>query len=211
MKRLWIYGAGGLGLEILDLALCCGYEQERLGFLDDSRDADSKVEGTVVSPGLDHENCLFQSGDEVVVGVGSPAIRAKLWERLTARKITAPVLVAPTAVVSPSATIEPGCLIFHYCFISALVNLSGNNLVNVRASLAHHAQVGLHSVVGPGATMLGQTSVGARSELGGGSYIYPEQSAGDEVTIGMGACVFKDVESGATAAGNPARIFSKSS
>jgi len=210
-KRLWIYGAGGLGLEVLELAHCCGYPDSRLGFLDDACTSESTLEGCVVSPGLESEACIFKPEDEVIIALGNPDLRAKLWERLASRDITSPTLIAPTAVVSRNASIEPGCIVFHYGFISALVHLAENAILNAGVMVAHHGRVGRHSVIGPGTILLGNVTVGERTELGACSRVYPGQSLGDEATVGMGSCVFKDVESGATAAGNPARTFSQKS
>lgn len=48
--------------------------------------------------------------------------------------------------------------------------------------------------------------IGANVWIGGGALILPGVSIGDDAIIGAGAVVTRDVPSGATAAGNPARL-----
>ncbi|GGE54295.1 nodulation protein [Agaricicola taiwanensis] len=49
-------------------------------------------------------------------------------------------------------------------------------------------------------------SIGANCWIGGGALIMPGITIGDDVIIGAGAVVTRDVPSGATAVGNPARV-----
>lgn len=81
-------------------------------------------------------------------------------------------------VIGQTAEIGEGCTIFHG------VTLGGKG-----AGEKRHATVGARVMIGAGAQLIGPVVIG------------------DDVKIGAGAVVVKDVPSGVTVVGNPARIL----
>ena len=77
-----------------------------------------------------------------------------------------------------------------------------DNLVHV----AHGAQIGKHCLLAAGAIVGGSVKIGDNCVLWVNSCIRDHVTIGDNVTVGMGSVVTKDVPSGVTIYGSPAKI-----
>ena len=75
-EPLFIYGAGGLGKEILSLVRALGYF-EPAGFLDDGIRKNTTVKGLKVLGGLDVLN-TFSTPVNVILALGDPASKSIL-------------------------------------------------------------------------------------------------------------------------------------
>lgn len=73
------------------------------------------------------------------------------------------------------------------------------------AHVGHDAQIGADCNVAPNAVIGGCVTVGNRVKIGMGATIRPHVRIGDDVVIGNGAAVVRDIPSGQTWAGVPAR------
>lgn len=100
----------------------------------------------------------------------------------------------------------------HTCIDRAVVGstIIGNgtridNLVHI----GHGAHIGENCLLVAGSVIGGSARIGSRVFIGMGALIKNKVTIGDDVTIGMGSVVTKDVPSGETWVGNPARKLEK--
>lgn len=203
---LAIYGSGGLGREVFDLA----YRRNLLSnlwskiiFINDFID-----EGNVYGVPVIHFDTLLKnkSDYEVVIAVGEPSSREKLYQKLTDNKIKSATLIDPTALVSPSAVIEEGTIVSEYSTIHCNVKIGKNCLIQPYCCLGHDIQIGNHTVLSAYFSPGGGTVFGDKVYCGMHSIVKEKLTIGDSAVVAMGAVVFNNVSPHSVVIGNPARI-----
>lgn len=205
---LLIYGSGGLGREVYDLAIRINNENQRwseIAFIDDIR-PDSELDGVKV---LKFSEILQLENTEFIVAVGEPNSREKLYQKLKENNQKIATLIDPSAIVSNSATIEEGCIISAFVLIAANSYIHTNSLIQPFVVIGHDSVIGKHSIVSAGVLPGGGIVTGEKVYIGMGATIKEKLTIGDNTIIGMGACVFQDIPSGVIALGNPARVMRK--
>ena len=203
---LGIYGSGGLGREIYEIAIRRNVASSlwnQIVFIDDFSD-----EGDYFGTKRIQFNSLKINKNEYecVIAVGEPLSREKLFQKLTEEDIKLTCLTDPTAIVSPTAKIKSGTLICEFSTIHSGVELGYNTLIQPFCDIGHDIKVGNHTVLSPFCAPGGRTVFGDRVFVGLQSSIMDLLTIGDDAIVGMGAAVFRDVPAGATVVGNPARI-----
>lgn len=200
-----IYGAGGFGLETLDICLSAmaagSVPKRRLSFIVDSS-AQKEVLGY---PVLELVDC--QRGALVTIAVGEPAVRTKLAAKVAAAGLKLTSAIAPSAVISPSATIEEGVIIAPLCSVQACAFIGRNAAVNTMAIVGHDVQVGEDAVISSMVNLGGAVKVGRRAYIGMGGMIRENLTVGADSIVGMGSVVHNDVPEEVIAMGNPARVL----
>jgi sugar O-acyltransferase (sialic acid O-acetyltransferase NeuD family) len=206
---LIVLGAGGTGLDVLDLieALRAAGGAERcVGFLDDARPVGTLVGGIPVLGPLGDAGGWPSAA--LVDALGSPAsyrAREGAVARAGADPGRFPPLVHPRATVSPRATVGRGALVFAGAVVGAEARLGEHVIVLANAVVNHGTGVGDYSIVASGATVSGMVRVGRACYLGAGSHVIQRAAVGDGALVGMGAVVTRDVAANAVVVGNPAR------
>jgi sugar O-acyltransferase (sialic acid O-acetyltransferase NeuD family) len=204
-KRLLIYGAGGLGREVLSLVTSLP-EWEAIGFIDDQKAANTVVDGLKI---IGDWHYLENSEEEVnvVLALGNPVIKKQLIGTLTNKKILFPSLVDPSAIIqSPSTvTLGEGVIICAGSILTTSIVIGNHVLINLKATIGHDVMVGNFSSIMPGVNVAGEVSVGSSVLIGSGANVINGITIGNGSTIGMGAVVLNDVSEGATVVGVPAR------
>ena len=204
--RLAIYGTGGLGKEVMDIAVrrnSLFAEWSDIWFINDFRE-----EGELHGARCVHfETLLKHKADfSCVVGVGEPSDREKLFGKLQKNRVAVAGLVDPSAIVSPSAKVGEGSIICEYTVVHANAVVGRNCLIQPFAAVAHDVHVGDHSVLSSFCVVGGSSVFGIRAFAGMHSSVKEKLTIGDDVIIAMGAVVFQNLPDGVTVIGNPARI-----
>ncbi len=200
--RIAIFGLGGFGREILNLA----------------RAAAREISGTVVfvadSPGGDAAGVEVigcdQLGpdDRLAIALGDSAARRAVAERL--HEVVPATLIAATAVIGPEVEIGEGAVICDHCTVTASARIGRHFQCNIYSYVAHDCRIGDFVTFAPRVSCNGNVWIGDGAYVGTGAVI-KQGTAGKPIvigagaTIGMGAVVTKSVPPGVTVIGNPAR------
>ena len=204
--KLGIYGSGGLGREVYEIALrrnAASSLWEEIVFIDDIHDAGDYY-GT---KRIGFETLLgSKEVYECVIAVGEPASRELLYKKLISKDVGLTSLVDTTAIISPTAKIGAGVIVCEYSTIHTEVELGVNSLIQPVCDVGHDIKVGKHTVLSPYCAPGGGTIFGDRVFVGMKASIVEMLTIGDDAIIGMGSAVFRDVPPGSTVIGNPARV-----
>lgn len=205
-KPLLIYGAGGLGREVMSLLLALP-EWSPEGFVDDNVPAGQGVmHGLVVKGGLAFLNAYPEPID-VVIGIGDPHSKAALVRSIVNPHVRYPVIIHPAAILQNRAAIQcgAGCIITAGCILTTDIALGDHVLLNLNVTVGHDTALGHYTSVMPGANISGRVKIGASAYIGSGANVRNSVVVGEGSVVGMGAVVVRDVPAGITVAGVPAK------
>lgn len=210
-SMLGIYGAGGLGRETLDLIDAINKSAPTWGdilFIDDCG-THVNVEGIPVKS-LD---CFLEAakGQEakVIVAVGEPSLRKKLYDRAAQGGLDFATLIHPNVQVGRGTRVGKGCIIQYGTFISCDVTLGDNILLQPNCSIGHDSIVGTGCVLSSYVCIAGHCRIGEGTYLGLNSPVREGTTIGCNSIVGMGSVVMRDILDDVIAMGNPARAMQK--
>lgn len=207
MKNVIIYGASGHGRVVGDIVrLSKGYSL--FGFIDDDEQmVGGKFCGVLV---IGNKGTIIKSSKEWVnyffhIGIGDNAVRNGISKELSNSGLNVLTLIHPSAVIANDVTIGKGCAIMAGAVINSGTVIGDNVILNTGCTVDHDCRIadGVH--ISPGVNIAGDVIIGEESHVGLGSSIIPGIRIGGRATVGAGAVVIRDVESGVTVVGNPAR------
>lgn len=145
----------------------------------------------------------------VMLGIGSPSVRARIARQLVAEDaILTRVVPPPAYLLHSSVTFGPGSFCAHICRVGPNVEI-GEGAQVLGMMLAHDVRVGDYSNVNVHASVLGHVDIGREVNIAPHAVIAngtPERRLriGDGAIIGVGAVVTADVPERARMVGNPA-------
>ncbi|MFD1468831.1 acetyltransferase [Hymenobacter caeli] len=210
-RPLVIFGAGGLGREVLDLVRqlnAAGAGWDVRGFYDDAAPAAPTVAGL---PYLGTSAALNATAEPlaVAVAVGSSAGRAAVAGRLTSGQLAFPALVHPGVVLGPAQRIAvgAGCVIQQGCILTCDITLGRFVLLNLGCTVGHDAALGDFCSLMPRVNVGGAARLAPGVYLGTGATVIQGISVGEDTTVGAGAVVVRDLPARVTAVGVPARVI----
>lgn len=201
--RLLILGAGGHGRAVADLAGQAGWTvagfTERPGV---ARDGDVLGnDGDVAA--------LARMGriDAAVVGVGNTALvrRVELYELIRELGLVVPPLVHPRAVRSGTCRVAEGSVVFAGAVLGTGVDIGANVVCYSGVIAEHGCRIADHVYLSPGVVLSGDVTVERGAFLGAGAVVCPGLTVGKGALVAAGAVVVRDVPSGETVVGVPAR------
>ena len=210
MRPLVIYGAGGFAREVLELIRDINREQESwsvLGFLSDDRDSWGSIINDL--PILGGEPWLDSQADgvSVVFGIGSPAAKLQITQRLRSRKLQWPSLIHPNVVISQRVAVGTGVVITAGNILTTEITLGDFSMVNLACTIGHDCMIGRYTTISPGVNVSGYVHLGDGCDVGTGSAFVQGVAVGEWSIIGAGAVVAKTVPANCTAVGVPARVI----
>ncbi len=143
MKRLVIFGAGGYGQTVADLARQSG-RYEQICFLDDQATGADVV-------GKCADFLRFVDVDtEMYPAFGNNAGRLQWLDRLQEQNIPIPTLIHATAYVSPTVQIDPGTMVLPHAVVNTGCHVERGCIVNCGAIVDHECVLkeGVHVCLG---------------------------------------------------------------
>jgi sugar O-acyltransferase (sialic acid O-acetyltransferase NeuD family) len=210
--KLFVYCAGGLGKEVLDIAkrvVLTHGTWDALNFIDDNPALGKEFYGAQVYA-FDEFIEKFDLNDvEVVIANGEPAIRRIIYDKVKARGVKLGRVIDPSAIIADTVKLGEGVIITSYCSVVSDAELGANVLLNCKAIVGHDIKVGAHTVISSMVNVGGACIIGESSYVGMGVQIKEGLKIGSEAIVGMGSVVYNDVPDEMIAIGNPARPMRK--
>lgn len=197
-----LFGAGGHAKVVLE-ALFAGTPDIRVEVRDDA----PAMAGIPILGHAVRVPCLNGDMHDVVihVAIGSNVARRRLALASCQAGAKLINIVHPAASLSPSATMGNGVFVAAMAVIGAESRIAEGVIVNHGAIVDHDCRIGAWTHVAPRAVLGGGVHVGAGVLLGSGCVVLPGLEIGDGATVGAGAVVTRDVPSGKTVMGVPAK------
>ncbi|MGI4883416.1 MAG: NeuD/PglB/VioB family sugar acetyltransferase [Janthinobacterium lividum] len=213
-RPLVIFGAGGLGREVLALVQQLPPSPggapawEVRGFYDDAAPATPTVAGL---PYLGTNADLNATAEPlaVAVAVGSSAGRAAVVGRLTSGQLAFPALVHPGVALGPAQRISlrEGCIVQQGCMLTCDIVLERFVFLNLGCTVGHDAVLGEFCSLMPRANVGGGARLAPGVYLGTGATVIQGVHVGEYTTVGAGAVVVRALPARATAVGVPAAVI----
>ncbi len=209
-KVLGIYGAGGMGREILELAKIINKKEctwEEFVFIDDGNVA--PVINSVPVYSYVNAKEKYLSNLEVTVGIGEPITREKIFCKLKADNIDTPTLIHPEVVIPETTSVGEGVTINMGSFVSCNVKIEDYVYIQPHTNIGHDDVLKEGSMISGFCNLAGAVTIGKYTYLGLSVAVKQLVRIGDYSVIGMGSIVYKDIEDDVIAMGNPARAMKK--
>ena len=213
VKKIAIYGAGGLGREVAG-----GIQRinnsgkanwELVGFYDDAIELGTEVShyGTVLG-GMEELNAVNEPL-ALAIAVGTPKSRKLIKERITNMNIYFPNLIAPSFRILDSLTFRmgQGNIIQDNCSVTCDVEIGSFNVLNGSNAMGHDVKLGDFNVMMPGVRMSGEAQAGNCNLFGADSVVLQRVRIGNNVTLGAGSVLMTKPKDGHTYIGVPAKKF----
>jgi sugar O-acyltransferase (sialic acid O-acetyltransferase NeuD family) len=185
---IYVVGAGGFGREVTQWARDAGLVVDRL--LDQGDDD------------LD-----FTPADWFLCGLGEPALKKVVCERLKSRGARFRTLVHPTATIAPNATIGEGAIVCPHAVVSVDAVVGRLVTINCAATVGHDTVVGDYTSISSHADICGHARLGEGVLMGSHASILPHAVAGDWSIVGSGSVVVKEAPAKSTVMGVPASVI----
>ena len=203
---LGIYGAGGIGREVLELARnieSVTHRWNKILFIDDGDIP--PVVNTVEVIKVNDLFSSYSSNIEVAIAVGEPSTREKLWYKLREHNVPTATLVHPSVHVPESSILGQGVIIQVGSFISCNLRIGDNIYIQPYSNVGHDCVIGENTVISTGACLAGGLRIGRNVYIGMGAVLKEFISIGNDSIVGMASAVYKDIDENTVVMGNPAR------
>lgn len=204
-RKIVIFGFGGLAREYESIVANCGHGVT--GFVDVvARDSPRML--CRQDEAEERLEALVGGAYDFLVAIGTPSALASTVELARRLPSARPCDNMIHAMASVMGDVSLGHANVFYPGAVAMtgVRLGSFNCVCPAATLGHDATLGDCNVITPGVHLSGHVVIGNRVLVGTGAVILPGVKVGDGAVIGAGSVVTKDVPSGATVFGVPARV-----
>ncbi|GHT77563.1 serine O-acetyltransferase [Bacteroidia bacterium] len=212
MKDIAIYGAGGLGREIIwiiDQINELKPTWNLVGFFDDTKIIGDKIAGN--NPVLGGLKELNEWKDElaVVLAFGNPnsvwLVRSKINNSL----LSFPNIIHPNLRCPDinSLLIGKGNIITGNCVFSCDVSIGNFNLFNGSVCLGHDVKIGSYNTLMPAVRISGNVEIGERNLFGLCSIVLQQLNIGEGITLTPGSVLLHKPKNNSIYIGNPAKLF----
>jgi sugar O-acyltransferase (sialic acid O-acetyltransferase NeuD family) len=210
-KLLGVYGAGGLGKEVLSLIVSSQTNLDpneyEVCFIDDL-----SITGTREVQVFNQEEFFSKKFDfyGFVLAVSDPKQRANLSLEMERRGGVPLTIIATSVIRIGRNQCGRGSILFPGTVISNDTVIGDFSIVNAQSYVGHDVEIGDFVTISPGTTICGNVVLEDQVFVGAGASIMPGNPSkklriGRNSVIGLGATVIIDTAKNSVVAGNPAR------
>lgn len=209
--KLGIYGAGGLGREVFELANVINNRYKfwtEIVFIDDAK--------VIINPRqlqILKFNEIKSKYDldkfEVCIAIGEPAVRKNLFDKLTSSNIKIRSLIHPEVYIPKSTKVGKGTIINKFVSITSDIIIGENVYIHPMACIGHDSIIGKNAIISSFVDVAGNCIVGDEVFLAIGTILKHGITVGEKSILGLGSIVHKNIPSNIIAMGNPARAMKK--
>ena len=139
------------------------------------------------------------------LGIGTPATRRIVAEKLEAGGWQPVTLIHPSASVGSNTGVGEGSIICGGVQVSTNSRLGRHVHLNPNATIGHDAELADYVSINPGAIVSGEVRISTNVLVGSGAVILQGLSVAANCTIGASACVTHDVPPASVVRGIPGR------
>lgn len=208
-KRIIILGAGGLAREIINFFDAVDVDGELLTidyYLDDTGPSFEKFDYKIDYLGS-ISDFSPENKDYFILAVADPALKHKIFEKLSGFHDRFLKIIHPTAIVAKTARIGIGSVIFPYSIVSADAVIGEFVNINSMSSVGHDAIIGNFSTLSAHVDVTGGVNVGVDVFFGTSACVIPRIKIGDRAKIGAGATVMRSIKDDQSVYTLPAKRF----
>jgi sugar O-acyltransferase (sialic acid O-acetyltransferase NeuD family) len=204
-KILAVYGAGGIGREILVIA----QEQNRwdkIVFIDDLIVLESINDCEIYSFN-DFIKHFKDWNIEIVISVGEPNQRNAILSKIKKFNLILVNLFFINFKFPVYSNFGTGNIINYGTLMLTDITIGNNCYINKNVVLGHDVKIGDNVVISPCVSIGGGTIVADEVFIGTGAVLRDQISIGKGSIIGMGSVVIGSIPEFAVVVGNPAKII----
>lgn len=203
MKNIVIVGSGGFAKEtkwILDRIVREGGCWHFCGYIDKETNGENIL-------GDDSYLLNIDEKIDVLIAIGNPAIRKKLYEKYSSNSnIRFPNLIDPTVEISESVKLGCGNIICAKNVITVDISIGDFNIINLGCTVGHDVTIGDFNTINPAANISGNVNIAGMTEIGTGTKIIQGKNIGEGAVAAAGAVIIDDVLPNTMVAGVPAVV-----
>lgn len=206
MKRIAIFGAGGVGKEIIMTIEAINAQNKKweiMGFYED--DQCVKIPGNYSRLGNIDDLVNYQGEINLILALSDNNTKAKIYNRIKNTRIRFINIIHPTALISRSATIGIDNIIGPYTVIGPTTIIGNHSYVGSHSNIGHDTQVDDHCSIMPGCMISGNVILKEASFIGTGAKILQGLTIQKNSIVGAGAVVTKSTLVKETVVGIPAK------
>lgn len=200
---LGIYGAGGAGKEVKEIAEELGQWSEMI-FIDDTVPADI-YKGIRRMPFEEFKSECTPMNAEIVIALGEPKHKITLYNKVKEAGFSFANVIHSTAWISPSSQIGKGVVLRAGVRINADSVIGDNVTIQEYSCVGHDVVIENHSQIAGFVIIGGHTTIGEATYIGLSVPVKDGSNIGSHSIVGMGSVVTRDIPDNVIAMGNPAR------
>jgi sugar O-acyltransferase (sialic acid O-acetyltransferase NeuD family) len=152
----------------------------------------------------DEKNHEFSPEERVIIGLGTPQLRKRIYEALERRRVNMDNLISSYALVNAGAEMGRGNVVAPFCIIPSGAKIGNGNVFNSYTSLGHDSKVGHFNVLSSYCNLTGFTVLQDLNFLGPGVKMLPKSKIGNNCRVAAGSIIYKGFKDNAIILGNPA-------